>query len=494
MPSPNPQRLDGRCVYALEVDDRPEHVLGLALALQQLLGVDGARLVPCPACGSSASTVPRSRDGRPLSRDVLRCGACEHRWLAPDDRARVSAEWRRRGALTAAAARAALPRAIARGDARHLGAEDLPGWARFGIADALLGRPPEHLLGDPRPWAHAYALGWAQAFARLVLQKMTDSPTHTDTAQETPRARIPARVALGLHKAQAAAASLAREGKNTQIGYDYTTADQIAEAARKLLTDAGLFFVRLCVRPVARSHDTDGQLDIGNQYYSADAEITYAIVHADSGDMMIESSYWPIIVARARPHDKALAATVTYATGQILMGVLCLDRDDRNDRERNVDSRTEDVDGHRESKPRSTERTKPKPKPAKPKPVEPPGPELEPDGEVEPLCTDQTVLDVIDNFIIAGGNRTGRDLGVVWHEARKACNIPTPAEVDGKIVPIDRPARLRVSQATRMMHWLEDRETEAAAREFDGPGDPPTIPGGVADDLASALPGKSGKK
>jgi hypothetical protein len=162
--------------------------------------------------------------------------------------------------------------------------------------------------------------------------------------------RMPPTVALGLLGAQRAARSLTRDSANKQIGYDYTSADQITEAARVLLNAQGLFFTKLKFKPVARSHDTDGDIDIGNQYYAGDVEITYAIVHAESGDMLVETSTIPIVVAKARPHDKGLAASVTYATGQILMGLLCLDREDRNDRERNVDSRHEDM-GERSAKP-----------------------------------------------------------------------------------------------------------------------------------------------
>jgi hypothetical protein len=475
MPRPNPKRDAGRCVYALKVDDRPEHVLALAPALAALLGAGGARLVPCPSCSSTSATLARDEFGRSLPRDLVRCGACGHRWAAPDERPRVSAEWRRRMALAAAAARAALPRALLRGDSLYLRAEDLPGWSRIGIADALLGRRPAHLPDAGAPaWVHAYAWGWTATLAGL-LQKMTDTPTPPTT---TPRSRIPVRVAQGMLRAQAAAHSLTRDANNKQIGYDYTTADQVSEACRRLLTTEGLFFTKLNTRPVPRSHDLDGQLDIGNQYYSADVEITYAIVHAESGDMMIETSTWPIIVARARPHDKAMAATVTYATGQILMGLLCLDREDRNDRERNVDSRTEDVDSP-PREPRESRTRKPaaaaKPKGrAKPKASEP---EVEPqqarpdERELAPFVKDPEQLARITNAVQEVAKRTGRNSRELFSSALAYLGIPPTFEHDGKTYTVDRPRYLRQDQARDLMTYLEDLEGDAAGVV---PGDLPT--------------------
>ena len=43
------------------------------------------------------------------------------------------------------------------------------------------------------------------------------------------------------------------------------------------------------------------------------------------------------MVSRVRPHDKAVAAAVTYGCGQILMGLLCWDRESTSAVDRRVD-------------------------------------------------------------------------------------------------------------------------------------------------------------
>lgn len=477
---PNPRRAAAAVpVYRLGVDVGFEPALALVRALRALL-VAGAVLAPCPACDSIGATVLGERDS-------LRCGACGHEWLDAVAHARVAREWNRRAKLTTIAARAVLPRSVRYGECLRVAVDDLDGWGRFGIADAILGRRPAHLPAPTSPpWALAYCWGWTAAWDLLVRTdpvnvkikplpqdsldvepkpeqvnpapeqdpaQVGDGPGRGADIDETPQP-IPPVIAFALVAAQAAAASLGRDAKNKQHDYKYTSSDVIAEAARQLLTAQGLAFCRCGVMPT-RSRGL-AQAEIGNQYYVGDVVIDYALIHK-SGAAWFGRSIISVIATASRPHDKAQAAAVTYATGQILMGLLCLDREARDGT--SVDSRSE---------PRQSGHDLPAPRPAKIQRAQrrtPPKPTQE--REQEPWSTDPQVADDIHRAITRLAQATGAEQGEVFIDARRACKVPaTIRDANNKTLPVDRVARMRVSEALAVRKYLQGLEQRA-------PGEPP---------------------
>jgi hypothetical protein len=142
--------------------------------------------------------------------------------------------------------------------------------------------------------------------------------------------------------AQAKAKSLKRDGKNQHGGYKYATADQVADLGRALLTEHDLAWSRtkhrLCGPTLALS-------DIGNQAYVGDVIIEWTLRHGPTGETIAGEAQYPVITSSRRPHEKAVAASVTYGCGQILQGLLCWDREDEKHAvDRRADGAEDDVD------------------------------------------------------------------------------------------------------------------------------------------------------
>jgi hypothetical protein len=142
--------------------------------------------------------------------------------------------------------------------------------------------------------------------------------------------------------AQAKAKSLKRDGRNQHGGYKYATADQVADLGRALLTEHDLAWSRtkhrLCGPTLALS-------DIGNQAYVGDVIIEWTLRHGPTGETIAGEAQYPVITSSRRPHEKAVAASVTYGCGQILQGLLCWDREDEKHAvDRRADGADDDVD------------------------------------------------------------------------------------------------------------------------------------------------------
>jgi hypothetical protein len=149
--------------------------------------------------------------------------------------------------------------------------------------------------------------------------------------------------ALAVAQGQAESLTRDRSGEHGR----YTTSDEIASVARKLLSANGLAWLRVNVTLEAAGL---ADYDIGRQGYVGDAVESWLLVHS-SGGSIAGTSRIPIVVSRGRPHDKAVGAGLTYDTGQTLRGLLCLDREDKDAVDRREDAPREH-DEHDEPAPR----------------------------------------------------------------------------------------------------------------------------------------------
>jgi len=139
-------------------------------------------------------------------------------------------------------------------------------------------------------------------------------------------------LAAAIVAAQLAADAVPKRGHNKQLGKKYATADDIAAAAKKALNANGAAFVRVGVDLDAGKLE---DFDLGNQGYAGDSVETWMLIH-ESGAALVGTQRVPIVVSKGRPHEKALSATLTYADGFALRGILCLEREEPGN---NVDGR-----------------------------------------------------------------------------------------------------------------------------------------------------------
>lgn len=130
-----------------------------------------------------------------------------------------------------------------------------------------------------------------------------------------------AELMAALAKAQSEMETVGKDRKNTQSNYNYATADNMIRGSRGPLTKNGLSFV------VTWSQEpVDAQPgDIGNQFVGAVVTGHWRLFHA-SGGILRGTAVMDAICSRARPTDKAVAATLTYMHGFILRGLLNMDR------------------------------------------------------------------------------------------------------------------------------------------------------------------------
>lgn len=238
---------------------------------------------------------------------------------------------------------------------------DLDGWLRAGIVDAIAGRAPGRL--DAEPDAHAYRQGHAAALLALYTTAplwaeepapmMTDNPER-QTSPVAPDAEriisIPAPLAAALVAAQRAANKLARDEKGDKG--KYTSADAIADEARRVLAEHGAAWVLVDSELAPPGLE---QCDIGAQAYVGDIVERWIIVH-ESGCALTGSSRMPVIASKGRPHDKAMSASQTYGHGVALRGALCLAREGKNA----IDKR-EDVDDGQPMRPQQRQSRPPAP-------------------------------------------------------------------------------------------------------------------------------------
>ncbi len=139
-----------------------------------------------------------------------------------------------------------------------------------------------------------------------------------------------------LAKAQQAAATVGKDAKNTQRGYNYASAEAMVRAARKAMEDTGLAVLSTWTQTPAELPEGG---DIGNQFACATVIEHFVITHADGGYIRGRAEI-DAIASRARPYDKAVAAAATYMHGFVLRHLLNLDRAEEG--EAAVDQRGEE--------------------------------------------------------------------------------------------------------------------------------------------------------
>jgi hypothetical protein len=267
-------------------------------------------------------------------------------------------------------------------------AGDLDGWLRAGIVDAIAGRAPGRL--DAEPDAHAYRQGHAAAL--LALYTTTPLWAAEEPAPMTPQSQeptptvdtervihIPAPLAAALVAAQRAANKLIRDEKGDKG--KYTSADAIADEARRVLAEHGAAWVLVDSELAAPGLE---QCDIGAQAYVGDIVERWIIVH-ESGAALAGSSRMPVIASKGRPHDKAMSASQTYGHGVALRGALCLAREGKNA----IDKREDRDDGL------------------------PMRPRAQPSSKGDPLARERAELRRSIGQIVAGSSKP-TDAGRVW--------------------------------------------------------------------------------
>lgn len=129
--------------------------------------------------------------------------------------------------------------------------------------------------------------------------------------------------------------TIGKGGWNEKSEYTYAVADAVIKEARELLGRHNLIWMKTAQR-IAEPKLHSG--DIGRQYYVGEVEISGLIIHS-SGGMIPITSEIPIVAKGASPHDKSAAASSTFGTGYMLLGVLNADREGAHS---SIDTRTED--------------------------------------------------------------------------------------------------------------------------------------------------------
>lgn len=453
MITPNPVRSAAGTVYLLEVDGTAAAALALGPALRDLLADE--RLVACPRCSAAATTVARDMSGRSLPPGELRCGSCEHRWPSPD-RDRVAASWRRRAALASAAARAALPRRIARREVELVDAADLDGWARLGIADALLGRAPAHY---PRPNAPdhvvAYAAGWIRTMATLTLTNsgntmMTDDTSTTPAIATTPPIQIEIgglifsfpcdQIAAALAEAQGELEALTK-GKAVEVkakdggkGYSYKYADlaETLSVCRPKLSAHGIAILQ----PVVTEN--------------RGVEVSTILMHKSGQWVMAKPLYMP-----TAGNAQAIGSAITYARRYQLLPMVGLAPEDDDGKQA-----TDQSEGWGDRKPAQRPARVPKPAPT-----------------ADPfLSKGSKAYTAITAQVKELATLLGEETGDVWAEALRRTAVSPRFEHNGKTIDVKGPGQLRESQGRFVSVYLTKALGEAvakAAREAAGEDDEP---------------------
>lgn len=127
-----------------------------------------------------------------------------------------------------------------------------------------------------------------------------------------------------LAKAQGECRTIAKEKTQEQRRYKYSSAEEIIRGTRKPLSDNGLAIITTW-KPVPV--EVPIEQSIGNQFVGATVKIDWILTHAEGG-YLSGTCEMDAICSSARPTDKAVAATLTYATGFLLRGLLNLDREE----------------------------------------------------------------------------------------------------------------------------------------------------------------------
>lgn len=156
----------------------------------------------------------------------------------------------------------------------------------------------------------------------------TEPKTSIDTSAVTPE------LLAALVEAQRSVVTIGKDGRNTQRNYAYATSEAMIRAGREHLNGAGLAFLHTFVE----GPPGEPAGNIGNQHVAALVRIPWVLGHA-SGGMIRGEAVMAAIGSPARPNDKAVAATVTYALGFVLRGLLLIDKAEEDSH--SVDQRQE---------------------------------------------------------------------------------------------------------------------------------------------------------
>lgn len=178
-----------------------------------------------------------------------------------------------------------------------------------------------------------------------------------------------AALASALCDAQTDAATLERNEKGDKGAY--TSSDVIALNARECLNKHGLSWMRTGVEIRAGKlmhsmEDPDNAehtgSDIGMQCYAGDVLTKWILIHKEGGSIE-GTSAMAVITSRGRPHDKAVAASLTYLTGQTLLRILCWDRETKEavDKRKELEARSSRGGGKGQPRPQGPPTRRPRP-------------------------------------------------------------------------------------------------------------------------------------
>ena len=120
--------------------------------------------------------------------------------------------------------------------------------------------------------------------------------------------------------------TIGKGGWNEKSEYSYAVADAVIKEARELLGRHNMLWMKTSQRIGEPKLHTG---DIGRQYYVGEVEISGLILHASGGKIHVTSEI-PIVAKGASPHDKSAAASSTFGTGYLLLGVLNADREGKH--------------------------------------------------------------------------------------------------------------------------------------------------------------------
>lgn len=140
-----------------------------------------------------------------------------------------------------------------------------------------------------------------------------------------------------LVKAQADVETVVGDSHNDQLKKKYVSGEAMIAASKKVFKANGLALISTFN---TRSRDVPPG-DIGHQFVCGTVVETFALVHEAGGSITGRASL-DAIGSKARPNDKAVAATATYMHGYLLRHLLNIARDKDGDGADGVDQRDDD--------------------------------------------------------------------------------------------------------------------------------------------------------
>jgi ERF superfamily len=144
-----------------------------------------------------------------------------------------------------------------------------------------------------------------------------------------------AKLAVALVKAQSAIKAVAKDSRNAHANYQYASAEDVIDEARKCLNDAGIAVLAMqtVVAPARVASSLTG-------YETKDGTkvtVQYLVLH-ESGESFTATSETAVVPEKGRPQDKAEATALTYNLSYFMRGLLLIPRgtdadspDQRND-------------------------------------------------------------------------------------------------------------------------------------------------------------------